>query len=564
MIGKSKFGLKIMMAISLSCTVVAAVVSIVAIYYNYIGFQQTHESQSQALYGDFDRLIKFEVETSVSMLQQIYDKHKKGEMSLDQAKKTGADLLRSLRYGADGYFWADTVDGVNVVLLGKDAEGKSRIDLADKKGNFLVKDFIAKGRAGGGYSDYYFPKAGGDVPLPKRAYTLEFKPFGWVIGTGNYTDDIAAILAKDAEVYKSRMMKNIFLLAGVAVLSIIFSLVFAFRFFKKVMFQLGGDPDYIANIATKIAQGDLTAKIEFEGARPTGVLAAMDIMTTKLKGIVASLKSAAESISTGSNSLSSNSEEITRNMTEQSSRSTQIATAAEEMSQTVIDIAKNASNIALSATETAAIARNGEKVVDKSVSESQAIASTVNTSVEVISTLGDKSKQIGEIIGVINDIADQTNLLALNAAIEAARAGEQGRGFAVVADEVRKLAERTGKATSEIRGMIMSIQSEVGSAVTAMEQTNSRVQSGLQYSIEAGTQLKTIVKSVDGLQSMVQQIASATEQMSSTSEMISGDIQEVATSANQISSGSGRIAHASAELAHLSGQLKGIVDQFRV
>ena len=317
--------------------------------------------------------------------------------------------------------------------------------------------------------------------------------------------------------------------------------------------------------ANTIAAGDLTVRIENAGSNETGqLLLAMKAMVDKLKGVMADIKQASASVASGSEQLSASSEEITRTMTDQSNRSSQIATATEEMSQTVIDIAKNASNIALSASETAAIARKGEEVVDKSVVEARTIVETVNASAHVMQTLGDKSRQIGEIVDVINDIADQTNLLALNAAIEAARAGEQGRGFAVVADEVRKLAERTAKATAEISQMIGSIQGEVGSAVDAMSHTNEKVNVGLQYSVEAGEQLKSIVQSVTSLQSLVQQIATATEEMSTTSEAISGDIQAVANGAREISGGSDQIAQSSSELARLAGQLKNIVDQFKL
>ena len=134
-----------------------------------------------------DMLIKCEVETAVSMLQAIYKKYQNKEMTLKQAKKLGADLLRELKYGSDGYFWADTTKGVNVVLYGKkDVEGKNRLEAKDKKGNFYIKDFIKKGMSGGGFLDYWFPKKNQKKALRKRSYALLFKPFGWIIGTGYY------------------------------------------------------------------------------------------------------------------------------------------------------------------------------------------------------------------------------------------------------------------------------------------------------------------------------------------------------------------------------------------
>jgi methyl-accepting chemotaxis protein len=134
-----------------------------------------------------DLLIKSEVETAVSMLEAIYTKHQKGEISLEKAKKLGADLLRDLRYGTDGYFWADTTEGVNVVLYGrKDVEGRNRLEDRDPRGTYYVKEFLSKGKAGGGYVDYWFPKLGQTKAQPKRSYVLLFKPFGWVVGSGYY------------------------------------------------------------------------------------------------------------------------------------------------------------------------------------------------------------------------------------------------------------------------------------------------------------------------------------------------------------------------------------------
>ena len=134
-----------------------------------------------------DLLIKSEVETAVSMLQAIFVKHQQDEMTLKQAKKLGADLLRELRYGKEGYFWADTIEGVNVVLYGrKDVEGKNRIEAKDEHGTFYMKNILSKGKAGGGYVEYWFTKKGQKKAQAKRSYVLLFKPFGWVVGTGYY------------------------------------------------------------------------------------------------------------------------------------------------------------------------------------------------------------------------------------------------------------------------------------------------------------------------------------------------------------------------------------------
>jgi methyl-accepting chemotaxis protein len=137
-----------------------------------------------------DLVIKSQIETAISMLQAVYAKQQQGELTIEQAKQLGADLLRGLRYGQDGYFWADTTEGISVVLYGrKDFEGKNRLEYKDAKGKFIIRDFIAKAKAGGGYVDYWFPKMDETVPLPKRSYVQLFEPFGWVIGTGYYLKD---------------------------------------------------------------------------------------------------------------------------------------------------------------------------------------------------------------------------------------------------------------------------------------------------------------------------------------------------------------------------------------
>ena len=145
------------------------------------------QPETSEIMSAHDLLIKSEVETAVSMLKAIFTKHQQGEMTLDQAKKLGADLLRELRYGDEGYFWADTTEGVNVVLYGrKDVEGRNRLEDKDHQGTYYIKEFLAKSKAGGGYVEYWFPKKGDTISQPKRSYVLLFKPLGWVVGSGYY------------------------------------------------------------------------------------------------------------------------------------------------------------------------------------------------------------------------------------------------------------------------------------------------------------------------------------------------------------------------------------------
>lgn len=378
------------------------------------------------------------------------------------------------------------------------------------------------------------------------------------------TVSIEAENANAASRFDSVMTTTITISIIISLIGIAITLMVSLGIMNSVLGRLGGEPDLVARIAEKVAHGDLTSRIELKPGDNRSLMFSMKEMTDKLRGVISQIKTVSDTLASASTQLSSSSEEISSTTADQASRSSQIATSAEELTQTVMDVARNAGDISESAHGTVSAAQDGDRIVEGSIKEIREIAVAVSDTSKLMESLHDRSKQIGEIVKVINDIADQTNLLALNAAIEAARAGEQGRGFAVVADEVRKLAERTARATSEIGGMIASIQREVDESFGSMKDAIIKVDNGVELSTKAGSQLKTIVTSISSLQGLVQQIASATEEMSSVAETIGSDVTTIADSSREISSGTNQIAQSSSDLSRMASTLKTTMEGFKL
>ena len=332
---------------------------------------------------------------------------------------------------------------------------------------------------------------------------------------------------------------------------------------RKIAGPLSELTERIKDIAT--GEGDLTKRLLFKQKDEIGEVSRwFDTFVEKIHDIVVQISHTTQNIASNSEQLSASATQIAKGTASQTERATTVATSSEEMSATVIEVAKNASGASESAKDANKVAQKGKDMVERTVSGMNDIASAVKESASVITQLGSRSNEIGEIIKVIDDIADQTNLLALNAAIEAARAGEHGRGFAVVADEVRKLAEKTTKATKEIGGMIGSIQDETGKAVGSMGAVTKEVEEEVKLAKDAGSALNEIVSNVDKLTGQIQQIAVASEEQSAATDQISRDIQDIANTTKETSASSTQIADASNNLAKLATNLQGIVGQFKI
>ncbi|MCX8028051.1 MAG: methyl-accepting chemotaxis protein [Thermodesulfovibrionales bacterium] len=343
--------------------------------------------------------------------------------------------------------------------------------------------------------------------------------------------------------------------------SVLFAILFSIFISKSIRKPV----TELNEILKKVADGDLTVDIKILTKDEIGMISrSVNDAIKSIKTLIAESKTISSSLASSSKQLSTTTEEISHNLNSQTERASQIASSAEEMGQTVIDIAKNAANISEVSNSTAQVAKEGKDMTVNTAKEIKVIESSISKLSEVIGILGDRSRQIGEIVTVIKDIADQTNLLALNAAIEAARAGEQGRGFAVVADEVRKLAERTTKATDEIAEMIKGIQTEVDVAEGSMQDATKKVSNGVTLSEKSANTLQTILTKTQELQGMIQQIASATDEMSSVTDHIAQDISDIAEGSKRINSAVKQSAQTSGDIARLGEELHSAIGRFRV
>jgi methyl-accepting chemotaxis protein len=323
----------------------------------------------------------------------------------------------------------------------------------------------------------------------------------------------------------------------------------------------------VVNRLRDIAEGeaDLTKRVDEARSDELGELGKwFNKFIANMQGILSQVRGASNDVAAAATQIAASAEEMARGMEQQSGQVAQIGSAMQEMSASVVDVARKSQDATSKADEAGKQAVQGGNAVGETIAGMQNINEAVTSGAQSVGELGKRGEQIGEIIKVINDIADQTNLLALNAAIEAARAGEHGRGFAVVADEVRKLAERTQKATEEVAGSIRAIQDETRVAVDKMQLGTKQVEEGVERANSAGSTLRTIVESAGDVAGMIRSIAAASEQQSTASEQISKNLEAITSVTREATAGADQASQAATELSKKSEQLRSMVSRFKL
>jgi methyl-accepting chemotaxis protein len=475
-----------------------------------------------------------------------------GKLSEDEAKSAAKESLRRLRYAnGDYYFIFGTNHKYVLSPIKPELEGVDKGDMQDANGKFLVRELVATAQHGGGFVDYWFPRAGQQRAEPKLSYAALFAPWGWVVGTGIYIDDV------DSEYWKGAA-----LLGGISFVLLVVLSLFGWQIGGSVVGQLGGEPQLATTIMQRVANGDLTGNVE--NAPPGSLLHALGGMVVALRQLVGEISSDANRLVGNAEQIACAADEVARSAEQQSDATSAMAAAVEELTVSSNHIADSARDTSQDSTQAVELAGQGAQRVEQASLAIKKISDTVSDASARISALEERATQVSSIANVIKDIAGQTNLLALNAAIEAARAGEQGRGFAVVADEVRKLAERTSAATTEIEQMILGIQGDTVGAVEAMDATLPEVQEGIRLAGSATESLLSIEEGARRTLGRIGEVADATREQSAASTSIAQRIEQIVNMVDETTNTTRNTALTAHQLENIAMSLKQLIGRFRV
>ncbi len=573
-------------AIMCLCGVVAAVTAF-GIGGNSIFSIQSITRNSYATYEEavdegYESEIKSQVQSAIAVIQSEYDKFKAGEKTEEEAQEDAKDVVRAMRYRDDqsGYFW---IDGMDYVLVAHavltDQEGENRKDLMDKNGVMITQSVVnvCNSAEKGGYNEFTFTKSDGVTVAPKISYSELFEPWGWAVCTGNYVDEINA--AKD--VVKAELDKeyiSVLIRSNAVCFSAIFiSLAVAYAVGRQIVNPL----KKIQAFAQKLSEGDLTTSVEVKTKNEVGQTAdalrvAQENMRGLLRGITdisnsvgnalgnfdKSFNNMKESISQVSIAVDSIAENVTKQAASTDEASSNVVVMADQINQTGTEVA----NLNHNADEMNRISEQSMDTLKQLINVSNKTRESISAMAEQTANTNKSVEQIHVAANLINEISDQTSLLALNASIEAARAGEAGRGFSVVADEIAKLANQSGESVEEISKTVIELQGNAAKSVAVMKEINEAVEiqvnslTETQHIMEKLHQeLANCFASVHSIDSMTREIDSKREGVTSTISVLNDLAQDNASVAEETAAMSTELSREVHESNQIVEDLEGKV-----
>jgi methyl-accepting chemotaxis protein len=510
-------------------------------------------SDKESLLEDRKSNTRNLVEVAAGIVSHYHDLQVKGEMSEADAQAAALSVLKELRYNKKEYFWVNDMTPtllMHPITLQRVGKNVSEVKEAGGKNIFVEYVNVVKAN-GAGFVEYQWPKPGSSESVRKVAYVIGYQPWGWVIGSGIYIDDVDQVFYSNAIA-----LGTISLGISAAIAALLFLII------RNITGPIDRIRDVILSIETS---NDLSRRVLIKGKNEINDIGhSFNSMVESFQSLIKDVVASANAVSNLTEHLAHSASLVATSSRDQSEASANMAASMEEVNSSIEQVASNARDANKIAERAGESSNRGLLIVEEAATEMTKVADSVKDSAQHVQTLGEQSHQISSIVNVIKEIADQTNLLALNAAIEAARAGEQGRGFAVVADEVRKLAERTSQSTREISTMISSIQSGTETAVESMRDGSDRVKGGVELAQQAGASMADIREGASHVLAAVAEITHALQEQNVATQHVVNNVERIAAMAEQNSTETDEIEKTTVSLKGLASKLDELVARFKL
>ncbi|PTR21049.1 methyl-accepting chemotaxis sensory transducer with Cache sensor [Pseudomonas sp. GV085] len=540
----------------------ALVISLTTLFILQDQARKEVEQTRERLLSDAKATLQSYVAVAMTTIKPLYDAAAPGD---EAARAQVIKLLSSITYGKDGYFFGYDSNTVRLFKANSpEGVGQSFKDNRDPNGVYVNRDLVKVARDGTHYLQYSSPLPGNtQVLVPKLGYTEYLSKWDMAVGTSVNLDGIEAQVAVVEAKVQERMQGMVLSIVGVALVVLLVIAAAGMLLANTILRPLHLMKANLDDIAA--GEGDLTRRLTITSQDELGELAgSFNRFVDKIHGLVRQITEMTSQLTGLVNQVSDQANRSDQAMERQRHETDQVATAINEMSAAAQEVAKSAQNAAVAAQQTDEEGQAAKRVVAGSIEKIHALVDDIRSSGVSLDSLQKDVSSIVSVLGVIRSIAEQTNLLALNAAIEAARAGEAGRGFAVVADEVRALASRTQTSTQEIQGMIDRLQAGTRSAVEAMRRSSEAGDGTSAQANEAGASLDTMAQLIATINSMNAQIASAAEEQTAVAEEINRSVHQIAVAVDSVADETQLGAQTSRSLADLGQRLGGLVGQFRI